>query len=50
MEPSFKNIVVVGLGLIGGSILKAIKELNLPLEVFGIDLDEEITREANKLV
>jgi len=49
MEPSFKNIVVVGLGLIGGSILKAIKELNLPLEVFGIDLDEEITREANKI-
>ena len=49
MELSFKNILVVGLGLIGGSILKTIKELNIPLEVYGLDLDEEVTKEANTI-
>ena len=49
MELSFKNILVVGLGLIGGSILKAIKELNIPVEVYGLDLDEEVTKKANNI-
>jgi len=49
VELSFKNIVVVGLGLIGGSILKTIKELNIPLEVYGLDLDEEVTKKANNI-
>ena len=49
MELSFKNILVVGLGLIGGSILKTIKELNIPLEVYGFDLDEEVTKKANNM-
>ena len=49
MELSFKNILVVGLGLIGGSILKTIKELNIPLEVYGLDLDEEVTKDANNM-
>ena len=49
MELSFKNILVVGLGLIGGSILKIIKELNIPLEVYGLDLDEEVTKKANDI-
>ena len=49
MELSFKNILVVGLGLIGGSILKTIKELNIPLEVYGLDLDEEVTKKANNI-
>jgi len=49
LELSFKNILVVGLGLIGGSILKTIKELNIPLEVYGLDLDEEVTKEANNI-
>ena len=49
MELSFKNILVVGLGLIGGSILKAIKELNIPLEAYGLDLDEEVTKKANNI-
>jgi len=49
MELSFKNILVVGLGLIGGSILKSIKELNIPLEVYGLDLDEEVTKKANNI-
>ncbi|HIA96591.1 MAG TPA: prephenate dehydrogenase [Gammaproteobacteria bacterium] len=49
MELSFKNILVVGLGLIGGSILKTIKELNIPLEVYGLDLHEEVTKDANKI-
>ena len=49
MELSFRNILVVGLGLIGGSILKTIKELNIPLEVYGLDLDEEVTKKANNI-
>ena len=49
MELSFKNILVVGLGLIGGSILKTIQELNIPLEVYGLDLDEEVTKKANNI-
>ena len=49
MELSFKDILVVGLGLIGGSILKTIKELNIPLEVYGLDLDEEVTKKANNI-
>ena len=49
MELSFKNILVVGLGLIGGSSLKTIKELNIPLEVYGLDLDEEVTKDANNM-
>ena len=49
MELSFKNVLVVGLGLIGGSILKNIKELNIPLEVYGLDLDEEVTKKANNI-
>jgi len=49
MELSFKKILVVGLGLIGGSIIKTIKELNIPLEVFGLDLDEEVTKKANNI-
>ena len=49
MELPFKNILVVGLGLIGGSILKIIKELNIPLEVYGLDLDEEVTKKAHNI-
>ena len=49
MESSFKNILVVGLGLIGGSILKTIKDLNVPLVVYGLDLDEKVTTKANNI-
>ena len=49
MELSFKNILVVGLGLIGGSIIKTIKELNIPLEVYGLDSDEKVTKKANNI-
>jgi prephenate dehydrogenase len=49
MESSFKNILVVGLGLIGGSILKTIKDLNVSLVVYGLDLDEKVTIKANNI-
>ena len=49
MKLSFKNIFVVGIGLIGGSILKAIKVSNIPLAVYGLDLNEDVTRSANNL-
>ncbi len=49
MESSFKNILVVGLGLIGGSILKTIKDLNVSLVVYGLDLDEKVTTKTNNI-
>ena len=49
MGVSFDKILVVGIGLIGGSILKTIKELNLSFEVYGVDLNEEVTTQAHNL-
>jgi prephenate dehydrogenase len=45
----FKSILVVGLGLIGGSILKDLKELKAVNKVFGVDLDEKIVSKAFEL-
>ena len=42
----FKNILVVGIGLIGGSILKTLKKKNFRGCLYGIDLDESITKKA----
>ena len=33
----FKNILIVGIGLIGGSILHALKERSFSGRVYGID-------------
>ena len=49
MGVSFDKILVVGIGLIGGSILKTIKELNLSFEVYGVDQNEEVTTHAHNL-
>ena len=38
----FKNILVVGLGLIGGSILKKLSMINSKALVYGFDKKEEI--------
>ncbi len=35
----FKNITVVGLGLIGSSLCKAIKDNNIPANIFGSDIN-----------
>ena len=45
----FKSILVVGLGLIGGSILKDLKKLKVLNKVFGVDLDKKIVSKAFEL-
>lgn len=45
-KASFKRLVVVGLGLIGGSFAKGIREACVFEEVIGVDLDPESRRLA----
>ena len=47
MGVSFNKVIVVGIGLIGGSILKTIKELKMPFETYGVDLNEGVTKLAH---
>lgn len=47
MKSAFKNVCVVGLGLIGGSILKKIKSLDSLTKVYGIDINDQVTKEAH---
>ncbi len=42
------SITIVGLGLIGGSYAKAIKNLN-PKKIWGIDIDGESIKVAENL-
>ena len=51
-KESFKNILIVGLGLIGGSIAKRLKEISYSGDVFGLDRDLAILQNAytNSLV
>ncbi|MCB4798625.1 prephenate dehydrogenase [Neotamlana laminarinivorans] len=44
-----KNIFVIGIGLIGGSLVKDIKTLDSSVTVFGIDKKEEVLDEALSL-
>ena len=44
----FDNILIVGLGLIGGSIAKKIKEIDYSANVYGFEKNLEILEEANK--
>ena len=44
----FENILIVGLGLIGGSIAKKIKESDYSANVYGFEKNLEILEEANK--
>ena len=44
----FDNILIVGLGLIGGSIAKKIKEIDYSANVYGFEKNLEILKEANK--
>ena len=38
-KEGFKNILIVGLGLIGGSIAKRLKDISYSGDVFGLDRD-----------
>ena len=44
----FENILIVGLGLIGGSIAKKIKEIEYPANVYGFEKNSKILKEANQ--
>ncbi len=44
----FENILIVGLGLIGGSIAKKIKEIDYSANVYGFEKNLEVLKEANK--
>ena len=46
---NFKNILVVGVGLIGGSIIRAIKESSFSGKVYGIDNDVGTLTTAHNL-
>ena len=45
----FKNILVVGVGLIGGSIIRALKERSFSGGVFGMDSDKKAVTSAYDL-
>ncbi|HSC83099.1 MAG TPA: prephenate dehydrogenase/arogenate dehydrogenase family protein, partial [Pseudomonas sp.] len=47
--PVFGRLVVIGLGLIGGSFAKGVREKGLFTEVVGVDLDTESRRLAVEL-
>ena len=42
----FKNVLIVGLGLIGGSIAKRLKEISYSGNVYGLDVDLAILQRA----
>lgn len=44
-----KNIYIVGVGLIGGSIAKDVKDLNPSISIFGIDSNAEHLKQALEL-
>ena len=46
---NFKNILVVGVGLIGGSIIRALKESSFSGGVFGMDSDKKAVTSAYDL-
>jgi len=47
--PKLGRLVVIGLGLIGGSFAKGLRERDLFREVIGVDLDPESRRLAVEL-
>jgi prephenate dehydrogenase len=49
MKPIFPNIVIIGLGLIGGSIALELKKRKLALQVIGVSRSEENRKEALRL-
>ena len=43
--PLFEAIAIVGLGLIGGSVAKAVRSLGLARKIFGYDNNKEYHKE-----
>ena len=48
-QPLIKRLVVVGLGLIGSSFAKGVREAGLAEEVIGVDLNEQSCQRAVEL-
>ena len=48
-DSAFKNIVVVGLGLIGGSILQTLKSQSYPGNTYGIDSNSSAISKAKEM-
>lgn len=46
MEIDFRNIAIIGLGLIGGSIAKSLKEKGFKGKIYGIDINEDNINQA----
>jgi prephenate dehydrogenase len=44
----FENILIFGLGLIGGSIAKKLKDSSYSGQVYGFDKDPEILKKGKK--
>ena len=42
----FKNILIVGLGLIGGSIAKRLKDISYSGDIYGLDRDSRVLKGA----
>ena len=49
MNNSFNNILIIGMGLIGSSIARAIKKNKISSNVYGLDLDQEVLANCNRL-
>ncbi len=50
MVGDFKNITVVGLGMIGGSVVKALRTKGFSGQIFGLDQNVESIEEAFQTV
>ena len=49
MNNNFNNVLIIGVGLIGSSIARAIKKNKLSQNIYGLDLNEEVLTKCNKL-
>ena len=49
MNNSFNNILIIGMGLIGSSIARGIKKNKISSNVYGLDLDQEVLTNCNRL-
>lgn len=49
MEPFFKRVTIIGVGLIGGSLALALKAKGLTREIYGVDRCSETLRKAKSL-
>ena len=49
MNNTFNNVLIIGLGLIGSSIARAIKNKNISKKIYGIDKNQDALLKCKKL-